>query len=261
MDSLNRRFDRRWVKAMVWGLVGMTLALLILNRREEAIREQGRPIDILVAAMDLPEGIALTPDQLATRTVPRQFAPPGVLRDPLEAVGMVTLIPVRTGEPITITRVASATKRGALSALLSAGTRAISIPVNAVSGVAGFIQPGDRIDLLAEFEFGSNDVVESQVMTILHGVEVMAVGKKLRSPIARQSSSSGESRAVPPTTITLAVSPTQAQRVAFALTNGHIHLTLRSRGEVVRRGELPAATAATVTGQSSLLRRREYRGR
>ena len=133
----------------------------------------------------------------------------------------------------------------------------MTIPVRAVSGLAGLVQPHDRVDLLAQFDFGSRETQQSYVFTILQDVEVLAVGRALSGiGDAKKKSAKGDSG-----TVTLAVTPDAAQRVVFALVNGSIHLSLLPRGARERTPQLQPATAASVTGMTRLVRRREYRGR
>lgn len=255
--------------ALCCGGVAALIGLLYFAGREAAIRAQGRAVPVLIASVDLPAGVALMAAHLRTIEIPHQFIPAGVLTRVDDALGFVTLTALRAGEPVTDTRIAPATQAAQVAAVVPPGRRAVSVPYQAARAAGGLLRPRDRVDLLVSFDFGARDAAETSVFTVLRNLEVLAVNREIGgTAVVREASAGGTGGiavrrdAASEGTVTLAATPEEAQRVVFAVENGVVHLALRGKSE----GEDPApilapATAANVTGLSSFIRRREYRGR
>ncbi len=256
-------------KAAVWAVASALFAAIWFARYESHVRAQGQMIPVVVAAHDLPEHFLLTPLALSVHEMPLAFVPPGALQTIGDVVGLVTQTKIAAGEPITATRVVAASTSAALSAMLTAGLRAVTIPVNAVTGVAGLIHPNDRVDLLAQFEVGTAETAQPQVFTILQRVPVIAVGREIADVVrphvvasdASEAGNDARAHDANTTTLTLAVAPDDVQRIVFALGNGALHVALAATAEENAPPPLTPATAASVTGSSSLVRRRDYRGK
>lgn len=142
--------------------------------------------------------------------------------------GAVVRRALRAGEMIPPAALMKAGEGGFLSAVLEPGMRAVSIAVNATSGTAGFISPGDRVDLLVTHrikthtsssgaEFGGEESVVSE--TFVHNVRVVAVDQMLDNP---------ENKAILAKTVTVEVTPRQAEQVSVAAEMGKISMALRS---------------------------------
>ncbi|MBI2343572.1 MAG: Flp pilus assembly protein CpaB [Deltaproteobacteria bacterium] len=259
----------RGLRAMGMSGVVALAAFIYFLRVEREIVSRGTPIALVIAATDLPAQIALTPAMLALREIPRQFVPPGALQDPEEAIGMVTVTTMRAGEILTVTRVAPVTDPPILSATIGGGRRAIAIPVDDAHAAGGLIRPGDRVDLLARFDVGMTGMTQRHLVTLLQGLRVLAVGSAMADlyeerlpskPPAQRHGLSG-TPAQRAATITVEVSREEAQSALFALANGEVFLSLLPGLEVQRAPPIAPATAASVTGLTSLVPRREYRGR
>lgn len=254
---------------MVCGAIAALISLVYFSGRDAWLRAQGRSVPVLTAATDLPAGVALAPTHLRIVAIPRQFIPAGVLTRAEDAVGLVTLTGLRAGEPITDTRIAPATQAAQVAAAVPAGRRAVSVPYQAARAAGGLVRPHDRVDLLVSFDFGARDAAETSVFTVLRNLEVLAVNREISGTaplrdlkLDAASTLAARREAASEGTVTLAVTPEEAQRVVFAVENGVVHLTLRGNGEHEEAAPILApATAANVTGLSSLIRRREYRGR
>jgi pilus assembly protein CpaB len=249
---------RRLVIAMTMAVMAAIIASVYLYQREASLRAVGRSVSVLVAAHDLAKDVQLRHAHLTRQTIPHLFVPPGALTQTADAVGQVTLTAMQAGEAVTITRIAMPSQVYALSAVLPSGHRAVTIPVNAVSGNAGLIRPGDRVDLLAQFAFGTTQRAEPMVQTLMQGAQVIAVGQTIAHRIP---SGASPSHAKAHQTITLAVMPIDAQRVVFALAHGRVHVSLQPSLQEQPPRRLAPSTAASVTGMSNLLQWREYRGR
>jgi pilus assembly protein CpaB len=173
-------------------------------------------VPVVVAATDLTFGTKLDRAQLRVARYPKDSVPVGAFSDVDSVAGQTTKIFLAGREPITATKLSS--RGGGLSMLVRHGYRATSLEVNQVSGVSGFVLPGDRIDVLATVDGrGSNQ--EAQTRTILQNAEVLASGQKTtqqdNKPITVQA-------------VTILVDPYGAEKLALALHEGRLHLVLRN---------------------------------
>ena len=138
--------------------------------------------------------------------------------------GWVALQGFVAGEPIIKSQIISPGDHGFLSAVLRPGMRAVSVPVNATSGIAGFVFPGDRVDVLVTHPLpgggaGGSELDRKAAETILHDVRVIAIDQRLASKL---------NEAIPAHTVTLEVTPKQSEILALASDLGQLSLSLRS---------------------------------
>jgi pilus assembly protein CpaB len=129
-------------------------------------------------------------------------------------------VPVAANEPILTNKLAAKGSGEGLIALIEPGTRAISVQVNEISGVSGFIQPGTRVDVLFTRTFSNGDAATA---TILQNVKVLAYGKQL-DPATRLDPRD----TTKPTVATLLVTQEQAEKLVLAMQRGRIQLVLRN---------------------------------
>jgi pilus assembly protein CpaB len=159
--------------------------------------------------------------------------------------GAVTRRPLHAGEPVVQTALTKAGEGGFMSAVLEAGMRAVSIAVNQTSGNAGFISPGDHVDLIVTRRIKEGNVESIASNTFIYDVRVLAVDQMLDNP---------ENKAILAKTVTVEVTPQQAEQVAVASEVGHISVALRSVTQAAKAaqtatpsaGETPAATEPEV---------------
>src|SRR5260370_30310111 len=144
-------------------------------------------------------------------------------RTPESFAGWVARNPVSAGEPITEAKIVAPGNRGFLAAVLRPGMRAISVPVTITSGIAGFIFPGDQVDLMLTYAVPAvviGGTSEHKVVeTVMRNVRIIAIDQRLESK-------PGE--AVPAHTATFEVTPKQSEVIALASKIGEMFLTLRS---------------------------------
>lgn len=144
--------------------------------------------------------------------------------------GAVVRSSMTAGEPITQSRVVHPGERGFLAAVLEPGRRAVAVPVNATTGIAGLVFPGDKVDVLLTVKMrGRNEADRDEnrffSQTLLRGIRVLAIDQTLEN-------TDGEAEVAK--TATLEVSPKQAEKVAVALEMGDLSLSLQS---LARRGD------------------------
>ena len=173
-------------------------------------------VPVVIAAADLTFGTKLDRAQLRVVRYPKESVPAGAFSNPDSVTGQTTKIFLAAREAITATKLSS--RGGGLSMLVRPGYRATSLEVNQVSGVSGFVLPGDRVDVLCTVDGRGNDQ-EATTKTILQNAEVLASGQKTtqqdNKPITVQA-------------VTILVDPMGAERLALGLHEGKVHLVLRN---------------------------------
>jgi pilus assembly protein CpaB len=197
--------------------------------------KSGVPADmaqVMVAANDLQVGARVEDHDIKIIQIPSTDMPPGAPRKKADVVGHGVIIPISKGEFILPNRLAGENAGAGLPALIPPGMRAVSVRVNEVVSVAGFVTPGTRVDVLLTGAPGGSG--EQQTTTVLQNVAVLASGHTLE----RTSSGEAQNTAV----ITLLVTPDDAQRLTLASTEGHIQLALRNPLDT-RQDEVPASNS------------------
>jgi pilus assembly protein CpaB len=174
--------------------------------------------EVMVAANDLQVGARVEERDIKIIKVASSDLPPGAPRKKAEVIGHGVIIPIAKGEFILPNRLAGENAGSGLPSLIPPGMRAVSVRVNEIVSVAGFVTPGTRVDVL--LTGAPNGSGEQQTTTVLQNVAVLASGHTLE----RTSTGEAQNTAV----ITLLVNPDDAQRLTLASTEGHIQLALRN---------------------------------
>lgn len=205
---------------------------------------------VIVARENLPAAAVLARERLAIRRVPAKFVPGGAAGPAqlAEVEGRQLLHALPAGQAITAAMLAGATAP-LFSASIPAGTRALTFPVDEVNSFSGLLAPGDLIDLLYAYGAGTT---ETTVRPLLQAVRVRATGRVVRRiPMPSDDGTSGEVEREF-TTITLDLSPEDAQRIVLAQRTGELTAVLRNpadgRQQSLRpldsRGLFPSITTA-----------------
>jgi len=175
---------------------------------------------VVVAATDLDLGADLTRDDLKVIQWPANSAPAGAYSDPKELAGRGLIMPVIQNEPILANKLASKDAGAGLPPAIPPGLRAVSVRVNEVIGVAGYVLTGNRVDVLTVINpSGKQEEVTSKV--ILTNVQVLAAGTKIE-----RDERNNKPMAV--SVVTLLVAPEESERLTLASTEGKIQLALRN---------------------------------
>jgi len=199
--------------------VGALVSYMVYTtlRRTVATVKQANT-QVVVAALDLQVGAKLEDKDLQEIRLPGANLPQGYFQNKADVLGRGVVMPIAKGEFILPSKLAAENAGAGLPSLIPPGMRAVSVRVNEVVAVAGFVIPGTRVDVLLTGNPRGTD--EPLTTTVLENVEVLAAGQKL------QRSSQGEPQSVP--VITLLVSPEDAQKLTMASSEGHIQLALRN---------------------------------
>jgi len=185
--------------------------------------------EVMVAANDMQVGARVEERDIKVIKIPSSDLPPGAPRKKADVIGRGVTIPISKGEFILPNRLAGENAGAGLPSLIPPGMRAVSVRVNEVVSVAGFVTPGTRVDVLLT---GAPAGSEQQTSTVLQNVEVLASGHTLE----RTSTGEAQNTAV----ITLLVTPDDAQRLTLASSEGHIQLALRNPLDT-KQDEVPAS--------------------
>jgi len=200
-------------------------------------------VPVVVSATDLTFGTKLDRAQLRVAHYPKESIPAGAFSDVDSVVGQTTKIFLTAREPVTATKLSS--RGGGLSMLVRPGYRATSLEVNQVSGVSGFVLPGDRVDVLVTVDPRGADV-NAVTRTILQNAEVLASGQKT----AQQ-----DNKPITVQAVTILVDPIGAEKLALGLHEGKVHLVLRNPEDADTLGVASLSTSQMLGGDSSPAKR------
>lgn len=204
------------IVALVLGALMSYVVYSALRRTVAAVKEANTPV--VVAAADLQVGSKLEDKDVREIKLPGNELPQGFYQRKSDILGRGVVQPISKGEFILPSKLAAENAGAGMPSLIPPGMRAVSVRVNEVVSVAGFVVPGTRVDvLLTGSPTGTNEPVTT---TVLENVEVLAAGQQL------QRNAEGQPQSVP--VITLLTSPEDAQKITMASNDGHIQLTLRN---------------------------------
>jgi pilus assembly protein CpaB len=224
------------VAAAVVGYYGLTS----LASQSSALNKS-KTRDVVVTVTDLTYGTKLDRAMLRTVRYPKDAVPEGAYASMDSVLGQTTKVFMSAREPVTAIKLSS--RGGGLSMLVRPNMRAASLQVNQVSGVSGFVLPGDRVDVLVTVD--ARAVTEDAITrTVLQNVEVLAAGQKTEQqdnkPITVQS-------------VTVLVDPSGAEALALSQHEGKIHLVLRNPDDQ-ETVQVTSLSTREMLGQKALAR-------
>jgi pilus assembly protein CpaB len=214
------------------GTGALTLRYLSsMNQQAQAQQQAAETRMVVVASRDISVRTKITPDMLTKTTRAANEVDPQTLTDPKQAVGDTALVAIAQGAAITSMKVGQPAEVG-ITVRLKPGMRAVSIPVDRVKAVSNLVQPGDRVDVMASVNRGAG--IPPRTFTIIRGAIVLAINAQLDQTDATPAPSADAG----PGTVTLGVTPLQADLLTVADINTTLRLALRSPQEPVH--SLPA---------------------
>lgn len=238
----------RAIIMLILSLVAGVAAVLLAARwmGEQAAGSQTR---VLVATRDLALGQAITPVMLQDIAWPTGTLPNGSFSDPKKLEGRVVRSSIFKGEPILTPKLAPEGTKAGLDSVIKDGRRAITVKVNEVVGVAGFLAPGSYVDLLVNIK---DDRENSMSKIVLERIMVLAV--------AQESNRGDETKPKVVNAVTLEVTPMEAEKIDLARNIGTLSLMLRNQVDTkdnatagarrndlfARDGKAPAPTPVAV---------------
>lgn len=220
--------------ALVLALICASVASFIVYKMIKS-NSQPKTVEIpktavVIAKTAIPTRTVITEDQVEIKMVPKEAVNPGTALKLDEVVGLITKNDILEGEQVNTNRLVKKGEKIGLAFIIPPGMRAITIAVNEVAGVAGFVKPGEKVDVIGTMEPKKSE--EGTVgWTVIQDVEVLAVAQDLgdipktdqkdtNAPNSKEQGKVG-------TSVTLAVTPDQAQKIALAEERGVLRLTLR----------------------------------
>jgi pilus assembly protein CpaB len=226
-------------------VLGLTAALMVraaMSHKQAVVTNPGNLVTVAVAKLDADPGHVLTIDDLTTARLPADALPAGVFSDPAQLVGRVATATVVKGQTILETMLAPNGSAGGLAAVVPPGLRAVTLEVSEFSGVGGMLEPGCRVDILSVM--GDAAKKGSVARTILQNIKVTACGRNIVPP----RPVAGQPAPPPSNSVTLLVTPKQAQILQLASNTGRPCLVLRSSREKPDELSLDSTTLAELQG-------------
>jgi pilus assembly protein CpaB len=208
--------------ALVLGLAAALLAQRWSASKQPQVVASLDTTPVLVARADVSVASQLQPVQLNMVDWPTEHVPAGAMGSAADAEGRVTRRPILAGEPILEGALFPDGAEGGLVAVISPEHRAISVKVDSVIGVAGFIKPGSRVDVLATLRRVDKEKPIPYSRVILQDVQVLAIDQKLEDR---------DGQAEPVNVVTLEVDTVQAEHLIYAAHEGRLQLALRTPGD------------------------------
>ena len=215
------RLDKRFlvVVAVSLGWAFVVSAGFYRVARKGAVESRARnEKSVVVAAQALDMGAVIKPESVKVIQVPQELFPKDGFSRPEDVIGRPVISTVLPDEPVVEARLAERGSGGGVAPLIPPGMRAISVRVNDVVGVAGFVLPGMRVDVLVTGRPPGRD--DTITTTVLQNITVLSAGQTLQADSKSQS--------IKAPVVTLLVTPPQAEALTLADTEGHIQLVIRN---------------------------------
>jgi pilus assembly protein CpaB len=215
------RFDRRFMIvvgfSLLWALVvsGLFYRLAASSGKEP---KGGRDKSLVVAARPLPLGAMLDAASVKISGIPENRFPKGGFSRMEDVIGRPVVSPIEPDEAVMEARLGARGSGAGLSPMIPPGMRAISVRVNDVVGVSGFVLPGMRVDVLVTGHPQERD--DTVTATVLQNVPVLSAGTTIQAD--------SKSQPINATVVTLLVTPAQAEALTLANLEGKIQLVLRN---------------------------------
>ena len=209
---------------------------------KELVRVASEAVSVVVATVDIPWGTKLKKDMLKTVPYFRDSLPTGYRSDPAALEGRVVIQPLRQNEPVIEARLAPENIPGSgVSAVVQPGKRAIAVKGDKVIGISGFIQPGNRVDILVTMNDPStkNDITK----LVLENILVLATGTEIQQ--------TADGKPAPVDVYTLEVDPEQGEKLALGAALGRLQFALRNALDT----EGVLTTGATISETLASLRK------
>ena len=176
-------------------------------------------VSIVVVAVDLPWGTKLGPEMITSAPYFEESLPPGYYSDPGALTGRVLIASLKRNEPILESKLApTSVTTGGVSAVIKPGMRALAVKGDKVLGISGFINPGNRVDILVTMTDRRRKLETTKI--VLENIQVLATGKEI------QRNDKGDPS--PVDVYTLEVTPEEGEKLALASTQGKLQFALRN---------------------------------
>jgi pilus assembly protein CpaB len=215
----NKRFFVVLAGALVFGLLAAVSVNRYLSNAQAFSRDMAK---VAVAKVAIPLGTKIVPEQVMMVQFPKESMPDGTYENADKLAGRVAVVNIAAREPITESRLAPEGTAGGLSAVIPEGYRAMTVKVDDVVGISGFIMPGTLVDVVVvitpeDASRGAGPISK----IVLQNIKVLANGQNIDKPENQRDVNSVKA-------VTLQVTPEQAEKLALASSEGRLQLVMRN---------------------------------
>lgn len=265
------------VGSLVLALLAAGLVFRIIKKNQDQLREAQRPketLDVVIAVHDLLVGMPISEDDVVVRAMyPTMVPEDGTFSVVEDVVGRTPRERILASEPIRDDRMARADAGIGLNALVTTGKRAMTVSTNTEDAVAGLLQPGNYVDIIVTIKPEDPAAAGAKWVTdtILQAIKVLAVGGSLsdtsvvveqkkvtnaadgtkKVEVKKKDPKADAARRLKPS-ITLEVTPDEAEKLALAVAQGDIYVVLRSDIDTMQYANQGVKTSTTLIGLPTL---------
>jgi pilus assembly protein CpaB len=215
----NKRFLVVLAGALLFGLLAAVTVSRYLSSAQAYSKDLNR---VAVAKVAIPVGSKILADQVMVVQFPKESTPDGAFESAEKLTGRVAVVNIAAREPITEPRLAPEGTAGGLSAVIPEGYRAMTVKVDDVVGISGFIMPNTLVDVVVVINPEDKGAHEGPISKIvLQNIKVLANGQNIDKPESEREANSVKA-------VTLLVTPEQAEKLALASSEGKLQLVMRN---------------------------------
>ena len=215
----NKRFFIVLAGALLFGLLAAISVTRYLSSAQAYTRNLNR---VAVAKVAIPLGTKIIPEQIMVVQFPPESTPDGAFDSVEKLAGRVAVMNIAPREPITEARLAPEGTAGGLSAVIPEGYRAMTVKVDDVVGISGFVMPGTLVDVVVVIDPAEKAGMQDPISKIvLQNIKVLANGQNIDKPADQREANSVKA-------VTLLVTPEQAEKLALASSEGKLQLVMRN---------------------------------
>jgi pilus assembly protein CpaB len=216
----NKRFFVVLVGALIFGVLAAVSVSRYLSSAQAYSKNLSR---VAVAKVSIPVGTKIIAEQVTMVQFPKESTPDGAFEAPEKLIGRVVVMNIAPREPITESRLAPEGTAGGLSAVIPEGYRAMTVKVDDVVGISGFIMPGTLVDIVVTIDPAEHAGMQDPISKIvLQNIKVLANGQNIDKPADQREANSVKA-------VTLLVTPEQAEKLALASSEGKLQLVMRNQ--------------------------------
>ncbi len=214
----NKRFFFVLAGALIFGLLAAVSVSRYLSSAQAYTKNLNR---VAVAKVAIPVGTKIIPEQVMMVQFPKESTPDGTFEVPEKLTDRVAVVNIAAREPITESRLAPQGTAGGLSAVIPEGYRAMTVKVDDVVGISGFIMPGTLVDVVVVIRPDDSSAQGPISKIVLQNIKVLANGQNIDKPENQRDANSVK-------VVTLLVTPEQAEKLALASSEGRLQLVMRN---------------------------------
>ena len=216
----NKRFFIVLVGALIFGVLAAVSVSRYLSSAQAYTKNLSR---VAVAKVAIPVGTKIIAEQVMVVQFPKESTPDGTFEAPEKLVGRVAVVNIPAREPIIESRLAPEGTAAGLSAVIPEGYRAMTVKVDDVVGISGFIMPGTLVDVVVTIDPAEKAGMQDPISKIvLQNIKVLANGQNIDQPENQREANSVKA-------VTLLVTPEQAEKLALAASEGELQLVMRNQ--------------------------------